>query len=146
MTSNYSFKVFAVLCFCLFVSGCSDPDIVKTDLTNGFYHSSNGGHLGVIYSENSDFWYPGGADFGPFCDELCVIDQFILGKEVIYAKRAFVDPPISTVFFVLDTRNRRSKTFESRERLVDYCKTIGIEIVPEFVPPEKLRDVSVSAR
>ena len=121
----------------LLSGGCFNPDPphYETPLPNGLNHYSNGGELGWIgtpfVNNSSTPVYPTGDDW--YCNEFAIIGDNVIGVEIQYAERAFVDPPIATRWFYLDTKKQIAQTFDSAESLTKHCESIGHKTVPEFV-------------
>ena len=117
------------------VAGCKiDPPIYYTPLPGGLEHVSNGGELGWIgLPTATDSWtqvYPD--EEGWYCNEFAVIGDNVIGVEIVYADRAFVDPPVNTRWFFLDTTKRTARTFQSLAELENYCRDKGFSSIPEF--------------
>src|SRR5262245_30629770 len=98
--STASIIAFALLIVC----GCGDvrlgdPTIYGTQLPNGLQHVSNGGEQGWIgkpFTEGKswDLVYPRTHEWS--CNEFAILGDDVIGIEIQYAKRAFVDPPVAT--------------------------------------------------
>ena len=68
-----------------------------------------------------------------FCNEFVQIDDDVIGIEIQYAKRAFVEPPVATRWFYLNTASQIAVTFDSLGDLHDHCDSLGHTSFPEFV-------------
>ena len=117
------------------VAGCDfDPPLYYTPLPGGLEHVSNGGELGFIgLPTKGGGWeqvYPREDDW--YCNEFAILGKNVIGIEIVYADRAFVDPPVKTRYFFLDTLTRAAKTFPSLDELRAYCRDKGFEEIPEF--------------
>ena len=130
-------RLFAACCV-LLVAGCfvdPDPPHYETAIPNGLRHVSNGGEQGSFsvlpVNQTSTIVYP--VEDGWFCNEFTIVGNDVIGIEIQYGKRMFVDPPVSKRWFYLDTKNRSAKTFSSLQSLKDFCKTLGHESIPGFV-------------
>jgi hypothetical protein len=119
------------------IGGCNpfDPPLYETPLPNGLYHYSNGGEFGGFGTEfvdgSSTVVYPLENDW--FCNEFAIIGDDVFGKEIVYAHRAFVDPPKRTRWFYLNTKDRTATTFDTFDALLDHCKSLGHAEVPPLV-------------
>jgi hypothetical protein len=116
--------------------GCFNPtDLYETPLPNGLSHTSDDGEFGGIGTKFVDgsatVIYPMEDDW--FCNEFAVIGDDVIGKEIVYAYRAFVDPPKETRWFYLNTKDRTATTFASFDALRDHCKSLGYAEVPPLV-------------
>ncbi len=94
--------------------GCSrspfDPQHYVTPLPHHHEHVSNGGELGFIGRRDGPSGWtdvvpvspgPNGEDV--YCNEFGWSGDWVVGDAVEYGARAFVDPPLSKRYFVLDT-------------------------------------------
>jgi hypothetical protein len=119
------------------LSGCIDPDPphYETPLPNGLRHFSNGGEQGWIgtpfVNSISTPVYPVEDEW--HCNEFAVIGDDVIGIEIQYAVRAFVDPPVARRWFYLDTKVRTAATFESFDALREHCESLGHATMPKFV-------------
>jgi hypothetical protein len=117
--------------------GCNpfDPPLYETPIPNGLYHYSNGGEQGwfgtPFVDGSSTPVYPIKDDW--FCNEFAIIGDDVIGKEIVYAYRAFVDPPKETRWFYLNTKERIATTFDDFDSLRDHCKSLGYAEVPPLV-------------
>lgn len=119
----------------MIVAGCKiDPPIYYTPLPGGLEHVSNGGELGWIgLPIATGGWtpvYPDEKEW--YCNEFAVIGDNVIGVEIVYADRAFVDPPVNTRWFFLDTTTRTARKFQSLAELETYCRDKGFPSIPEF--------------
>jgi len=123
-------------------SGCFDPDPThyETPLPNGVRHFSNGGeqgYFGTPFVNNasdfnaSDFVYSGEDEW--YCNEFAVVGDDVIGIEIQYAERAFVDPPVARRWFYLNTKDRTATTFNSLDALREHCETLGHTTMPKMV-------------
>jgi len=126
--------IFVVLALSIVVGCTPDPPIYYTPLPGGLEHVSNGGELGWIgLPISAGGWtlvYPN--EEGWYCNEFAVIGDNVIGVEIVYADRAFVDPPVKTRWFFLDTMTRTARTFQSLDELRVYCRDKGFPSIPEF--------------
>jgi hypothetical protein len=116
--------------------GCFNPsELYETPLPNGLIHSSDDGEFGGIDTEfvdgSSKVVYPIEDDW--FCNEFAVIGDDVIGKEIVYANRAFVDSPKKTRWFYLNTKDRTVTTFITFDALHDHCISLGYAEVPPLV-------------
>ena len=132
-------QYFLLLAPVLFFTGCGDSPFYYTPLPSGLEHVSNGGELGWIGEPTgSDSWtpiYPVETDW--YCNDFAVIGDNVVGLEIVYAERAFVEPPVKKRWFCLDTANNKAVTFDSLQELKDHCATIGHTEIPTLGPRTK---------
>ena len=120
----------------LTLAGCPDPPFYYTPLPAGLEHVSNGGELGWIGQPTGrGSWtpvYPVADDW--YCNEFAIVGDAVVGLEIVYAERAFVEPPIKNRWFYLDTTTNKANTFDSLKELDDHCATLGHTETPELAP------------
>lgn len=103
-----------------------DPPLYTTVLPNGYEQSSNGGEFGMLVkpirsSTISEVVAPRG--FGSngrkrWCNEFGWADNLIVCELIEYADRAFVNPPLSHEYLILNTTKGSVTYYKTRPELV----------------------------
>ncbi|MFZ2494081.1 MAG: hypothetical protein WA208_21580 [Thermoanaerobaculia bacterium] len=116
-------KSWCLLAVLLLISACNpfDPPLYTTPLPNGYAQKSNGGELGFLVSAGGQIVAPHilGPDAVPerWCNNFAWSGDLVVCEAVQYGVRAFVDPPTSIEYLLLNTRTGQVTLFKTRDEL-----------------------------
>lgn len=107
----------------LLISACNpfDPPLYTTPLPNGYAQESNGGEMGFLVSSGGHIVAPQilGPEAVPerWCNNFGWSGDLVVCEAVQYGTRAFVDPPKSIEYLLLNTRTGQLTVFKTRDEL-----------------------------
>ena len=124
--SGVHMKCLFLVLISMFIISCGDSPIYNTKLPNGYSHNSNGGEFGSIshtqYGLNKYTSAFRDAGKEKWCNHYSWSDNLIICKLTEYGDRAFVDPPKSIEYLIIDTKTYTSHIFISFDKANKYWK------------------------
>ena len=110
-----------LIAYLAFLGGCGDPPLYQTPLPYGYAQWSNGGEFGhIVKQESATSGRPvaplgkGPSGREQWCNDFGWHGQWVVGEVIEYADRAFVHPPLSKRYLILDTANEQVTYYGSR--------------------------------
>jgi hypothetical protein len=125
-----------------------DPPLYKTPLPNGYEQWSNGGEFGALVKPKPIRPTAGKviAPIGPgpngrdrWCDTFGWNENLVVCEVTEYADRAFVDPPLSREYLMLDTTNGSVVYYKTRSELVQVWSATTVAPLPPLVKEHSSR-------
>jgi hypothetical protein len=120
-------RSFALIVVLAAIVACNpfDPPLYRTPLPNDYAQDSNGGEFGMLVKPTgptiSEVIAPRGP--GPngrrrYCNTFGWVENLVICEVTEYGDRAFVDPPLSREYLILDTTNGSVVYYKTHPELV----------------------------
>ena len=120
-------RSFALVVVLAAVVACNpfDPPLYRTPLPNGYAQESNGGEFGMLVKPigliRSKILAPLGRGSNGrerWCNAFGWVENLVVCEITEYGDRAFVDPPLSREYLMLDTTNASVVYYKTRPELL----------------------------